>query len=97
MARVEHESATGMTARVGIGPEDDLCTGEEGHVSLCDALDRVLHKGVVVKGEVTISVADVELVYLGVQLLLASVETARRMTAPWSVQASESSPERGGA
>lgn len=97
MARFEHESCNGLTARVGLGPDDDLCTGEEGHVSLCDALDRVLHKGVVVKGEVTISVADVELVYLGVQLLLASVETARRMTAPWSVQPSGQSPEGGGA
>jgi hypothetical protein len=48
-------------------------------ITLCDALDRVLTKGVVVRGELTISVADVDLVYLGFNLLLASVETARSM------------------
>jgi hypothetical protein len=46
-------------------------------VSLCEALDRVLNKGAVVVGEVTISVADVDLVYLGLQLVLTSIETAR--------------------
>ena len=46
-------------------------------VSLCETLDRVLNKGVVVAGEVTISVADIELVYLGLHLVLSSVETAR--------------------
>lgn len=46
------------------------------HVTLCETLDRVLNKGAVVAGEVTISVADVDLLYLGVQLILASVETA---------------------
>lgn len=46
-------------------------------VSLCEALDRVLNKGAVVSGEVTISVAGVELVYLGLELVLTSVEAAR--------------------
>lgn len=46
-------------------------------VSLCEALDRVLNKGAVISGEVIISVAGVELVYLGLQLVLTSVETAR--------------------
>ena len=46
-------------------------------VSLCEALDRVLNKGAVVSGEVIISVAGVELVYLGLELVLTAVETAR--------------------
>ncbi|HYL36430.1 MAG TPA: gas vesicle protein [Bryobacteraceae bacterium] len=46
-------------------------------VSLCEALDRVLDTGAVVAGEVTISVADVELIYLGLHLVLSSAETAR--------------------
>ena len=33
-------------------------------------------KGVVIYGDVTLSVADVDLVYLGLKLLLTSVETA---------------------
>src|SRR5271157_1221785 len=40
--------------------------------------ERLLNKGVVVAGEIIISVADIDLVYLNVQVLLASVETARR-------------------
>ncbi len=47
------------------------------HVTLCEALDRVLNKGAVIVGEVTISVADVDLIYLGLQLILTSIETAR--------------------
>jgi hypothetical protein len=46
-------------------------------VSLAEVLDRVLTKGAVVAGEVVISVAGVDLVYLGVNLVLTSVETAR--------------------
>ena len=47
------------------------------HVSLCETLDRVLNKGVVVVGEVFISVAGIDLVYLGLNLVLTSIETAR--------------------
>jgi hypothetical protein len=38
----------------------------------------LLNKGVVVYGEVIISVADIDLVYLSLQLVLSSVETARQ-------------------
>ena len=51
---------------------------EQEQVSLCEALDRVLNKGVVVVGDVTISVADIDLVYLGLQVILTSIETARQ-------------------
>ena len=44
-------------------------------VSLAEVLDRVLAKGTVVVGEVVISVAGVDLVYLGVNVVLSSVET----------------------
>ncbi|MCX5893998.1 MAG: gas vesicle protein [Deltaproteobacteria bacterium] len=46
-------------------------------VSLCEVLDRILTKGAVIYGEVMLSVADVDLVYLGLQVILSSVETAR--------------------
>jgi|688.fasta_scaffold721792_2 hypothetical protein len=55
-------------------------------VALVDLLDRVLHKGVIVLGDLTISVADVDLIYLKLNLLLASVHTltslAKSATAP---------------
>ncbi len=45
--------------------------------SLLDLVNRVLDKGVVITGEVTISVAGVDLVYLGLNAVLTSVSTAR--------------------
>ncbi len=56
-------------------PEAPLPDTQE--VSLCEALDRILNKGAVLFGEVMISVADIDLVYLGLQVILASMETAR--------------------
>ena len=44
------------------------------HLSLCEALDRVLHKGAVITGEVTISVANIDLIYLGLQIVVSSIE-----------------------
>jgi gas vesicle structural protein len=55
----------------------DLSIDEYENLSLCEALDRVLNKGAVVVGELTISVADVDLLYLGLQVILSSIETAR--------------------
>jgi len=52
---------------------------KEKEVTLLDLLDRVLNKGVILWGDVTISVADVDLIYLGLKVLLSSVETAERM------------------
>jgi len=50
-------------------------------VTLVDLVDRVLNKGVVVTGDVTLSVADVDLVYVGLRLLLASAATFEREAA----------------
>jgi gas vesicle structural protein len=51
--------------------------GECERASLCELLDRVLNRGVVVGGEIAISVADVDLLYLGLQLVLTSIEKTR--------------------
>jgi hypothetical protein len=48
-------------------------------LALSDLLDRALNKGVIIWGDATISVADVDLIYVGLKLLLASVDTARRL------------------
>lgn len=47
-------------------------------VHLVELLDRVLDKGVMLRGDVTIGVAGIDLVYLELHLLLASVESLRR-------------------
>ena len=57
----------------------EFALDETEQVSLCEVLDRVLNKGAVVVGEVTISVANIDLIYLGLNVMLASVETARKV------------------
>lgn len=52
---------------------------EEGDLTLLELLDRALDKGVILWGDVTLSVADVDLIYLGLKVLLSSVETADRL------------------
>ena len=44
-------------------------------VTLLELVDRVLNKGVVLSGDITLSVAGVDLVYVGLRVLLASVAT----------------------
>lgn len=44
------------------------------HVALVELVNRVVDKGVVLSGELTISVADVDLLYLGIRLLLCSAD-----------------------
>ena len=51
----------------------------EQDMSVCELLDRVLNKGVVVVGEIVLSVADIDLVYLAVQIVLTSVEKAQEV------------------
>ena len=48
------------------------------NVTLLEVLDRILNKGVVISGDIVISVADIDLVYLGLKLLLSSVETMEK-------------------
>ncbi len=49
--------------------------------ALVDVLDRLLDTGVVVDGQIVLSLAGVDLVHVGLRALLASVETAARLTA----------------
>ena len=51
----------------------------EKDVTLLDLLDRILDKGVLLNGDITISVADVDLIYLGLKVLLSSVDTVELM------------------
>lgn len=55
---------------------DHIVLGGDGEYSLLDILDHVLNAGVVVHGSVVISLAGVDLVYLGLNAVLTSVETA---------------------
>ncbi|HEX2037494.1 MAG TPA: gas vesicle protein [Chloroflexota bacterium] len=54
---------------------------EEVEFTLLELVDRLLHRGVVIAGDATISVAGVDLVYLGLNLVLSAVETLHQRSA----------------
>lgn len=54
---------------------------EAEEVALLELLDRVIDHGVVLVGDVTIAVADVDLIYVGLRVLLTSVERAEQLRA----------------
>jgi hypothetical protein len=56
---------------------DRQLLGSPQEVSLVEILDRALGAGVVITGDLTLSLADVDLVYLDLRLLLSSVGTLR--------------------
>jgi pantothenate kinase len=64
---------------------------KEKEVTLLDLLDRILDKGVILFGDVTISVADVDLIYLGLKVLLTSIEKAEKMRMAAATQYSQHS------
>ena len=49
-------------------------------VALIDVLDKVLEKGAVINGDMVIRVADVDLVFLGLRLMLTSVAKAEELS-----------------
>jgi len=50
------------------------------HAGLVDALDKVLEKGAIINGDLVLRVADVDLVYLGLRLILTSVSKAEELS-----------------
>ena len=50
----------------------------ESDVSLLDILDHVVNSGVVIHGSLVISLAGVDLVYVGLNVIITSIETALR-------------------
>ena len=52
---------------------------EQTDLTLLETLDHVLSRGLVIAGEITISVADVDLIFLGLNAVLTSVETAQEV------------------
>lgn len=51
--------------------------GEDDQLSLAELVNRVLDRGAVISGDVVISVAGIDLVYVGLRVLLSSVESMR--------------------
>lgn len=62
---------TGMARR-------DAIAGQQRDIALIDLLDRLLDGGVVLAGDITLAVADIDLVYVGLRALISSVAAAER-------------------
>jgi hypothetical protein len=61
---------------------DQIVVGEEWEntdLSLLETFDHVLNRGLVIAGEITISVADIDLIFIGLNVLVSSVETAQEV------------------
>jgi len=54
-------------------------------LTIIDLIDRILDKGVVINGDITVSVVGVDLLSLKINLVIASLETAKRygIKLPW--------------
>ncbi len=53
---------------------------QDNQLSLLDALDHLLDRGVIIAGEAVISIGDVDLLYLGLNIVLANVDTIMRVS-----------------
>lgn len=65
-----------------------LRPADDDELSLLELADRLLNRGVVITGEATISVAGIDLIYLGLNVVLSAAENLLKK------QGSESAPPR---
>ena len=63
-------ASTNAVVFAGDDPNDEM--------TLLDILDHVLNQGVILRGNLVISLAGVDLVYVGLDVILTSIETALR-------------------
>jgi len=65
-------------------PPSPLAPGSYSHsASLVDLLDRVLDKGLVVAGDIKVSLAEVELLTIRIRLLICSIDKAEQIGLDW--------------
>ena len=55
-----------------------MADDETQEITLLETLDHLLDRGVVIAGEATISVGDVDLLYLGLNIVLANIDAVKR-------------------
>jgi hypothetical protein len=60
-----------MSIRAEHEPTADL----DRQITLLDLVDRLVGKGVVLHGDITLAVADIDLIYVGLRALISSVST----------------------
>jgi hypothetical protein len=63
-------------------PAKTIATSTQGS-TLADVLERVLDKGIVIAGDISVSVASTELLTIRIRLLISSVDKAREIGINW--------------
>ena len=66
----------------GSGP-DRRMTSASGTTNLADLLERVLDKGIVIAGDITVSLGQVELLSIKLRLVVASIDKAQEIGIDW--------------
>ena len=61
----------------------DLQWGAQRSTGLVDVLDRVLDKGLVIAGDIKISLAEVELLTIRIRLIVCSIDKAEQVGLDW--------------
>ncbi|QGH36772.1 gas vesicle protein [Gracilibacillus salitolerans] len=51
--------------------------------TIVDVLDKILDKGVVIAGDISVGIADVELLTIKIRLIVASVDKAKEIGMDW--------------
>ncbi len=65
-------------------PSDNgLQVGQARASGLVDVLDRVLDKGLVIAGDIKVSVAEVELLTIRIRLMVCSIDKAEQIGLDW--------------
>ena len=80
------DSNSGLTTILnGRRPENRRVPGaSQGGISnLADLLERALDKGIVIAGDITLCLGEIELLQIKIRLLVASVDKAREMGIDW--------------
>jgi hypothetical protein len=63
-----------MAKRAKMSEELASLSAPDDELTLLELADRLLHRGVVLTGEATLSVAGIDLIYLGLNVVLTAVE-----------------------
>ena len=64
-------------------PTDFTASHQRGNAGLVDVLDRVLDKGLVVAGDIKVSLAEVELLTIRIRLMICSIDKAEEIGLDW--------------
>jgi hypothetical protein len=80
MSGFGHSNSGGDLTRPGYA---STLSAPGGSTNLADVLERVLDKGIVIAGDIQINLLDIELLTIKLRLVVASVDTARRMGIRW--------------